>query len=334
MRYRVRHETIYSYGSDVVHSHQLLHLVPRPSRYQQCLEHSITISPDTFTRRDETDAFGNLVTRVEFEHPHRRLDVSTEMEVEVHALPAVSPSDTVPWEKVRESLSYNGEWPAREALEACRFRHESPYVRVKQLFTDYAADCFSPGRPVLECGVALMQKLHRELKYAPGETDIATPLAEVLRTRRGVCQDFAHLMIACLRARGLAARYVSGYIRLRAAVPPPPAPDHGDSHPLQITQMGTPSPEPQLDWVGAGASHAWVSLYSPPFGWLELDPTNNVHVGTDHLAIAWGRDFGDVSPLRGVILGGGSHSLTVSVTVEPLTEKPVVHGQSQSQSKS
>jgi transglutaminase-like putative cysteine protease len=361
MRYRVKHETVYAYGSDVVHSHQLLHLVPRPSPYQQCVEHSLAISPTTFSRRDETDAFGNLVTRVEVEHAHRQLEVSTDMEVEVHARPPVPAADTLPWEEVRELLSYTGGWPARDVLDASRFRHESPYVRVKQVFTEYGAECFEPGRPVLACAQALMQKLHRELRYAPGETNIATPLVEVLKNRRGVCQDFAHLMIACLRARGLAARYVSGYIRLRPSKAVEAdcgevRPEHVarlDVHTIDsladITASGTwlspgstsasqsqsqsqsasdlespvtappdPQADSQLDWVGAGASHAWVSVYVPPFGWIELDPTNNVHVGTDHIAVAWGRDFGDVSPLRGVILGGGTHTLSVRVTVEPL----------------
>lgn len=338
MRYRVKHETVYSYGSDVVHSHQLLHLVPRPSPYQQCVEHALTISPATYTRRDETDAFGNLVTRVEFEHAHRRLDVSTDMEVDVHPRPPVASADTLPWEHVREMLSYGGGWPSREILEAARFRHESPYVRVKQVFNEYAAECFPAGRPILTCAQALMEKLHREFRYAPGETNIATPLSEVLQNRRGVCQDFAHLMIACLRARGLAARYVSGYIRLRPAKRVDV--DCGESDPSHVTQLGgvtsslpkapggavppvlnesaDPQEDSQLDWVGAGASHAWVSVFIPPFGWFELDPTNNVYVGTDHIAVAWGRDFGDVSPLRGVILGGGSHDLSVRVTVEPL----------------
>jgi transglutaminase-like putative cysteine protease len=316
MRYRVKHETAYSYGSDVVHSHQLLHLVPRPSPFQECEDHSIEISPGHYRRRDEADAFGNIVTRIELESAHRQLAVTAQMQVEVHARPAVASAHTDRWEDVRGSLSYkSGRWPSGEVLDAARFRHESPYIRVKQAFDDYGAECFAPGRPVLACAEALMQKIHRELKYSPGETNIATPLAEVLKHRRGVCQDFAHLMIACLRARGLAARYVSGYIRLRPAIP---AADCGEGDPGRLAMLPARSPEPQLDWVGAGASHAWVSVYSPPFGWLELDPTNNVHVGTDHIAVATGRDFGDVSPLRGVILGGGSHTLSVSVTVEPL----------------
>jgi transglutaminase-like putative cysteine protease len=315
MRYHVRHETAYVYGSDVVHSHQLLHLVPRPSPFQECLEHSILINPGGYQRRDETDAFGNIATRIELENAHRRLDVTAHLDVDVHARPAVAAADTLPWEEVRDSLTYRtGRWPSRQVLEAGRFRHESPYVRVKQAFNDFGAECFVRGQPVLQCAEMLMQKIHSELAYSPGETNIATPLSEVLANRRGVCQDFAHLMIAALRSRGLAARYVSGYIRLRPALP---SADCGEGDPGALALQPARSPEPQLDWVGAGASHAWVSVYSPPFGWLELDPTNNVHVGTDHIALAWGRDFGDVSPLRGVILGGGSHTLSVSVTVEP-----------------
>ncbi len=292
MRYHVRHETVYAYGSDVAHAHQLLHLVPRPSPYQECQEHCIEIAPTASRRYDTLDAFGNLVTRIEFEQAHRRLEVTAQMDVVVHPRPVAPPEDTMPWERVRAALAYRARPPSRDILEACRFRHESPFVRVKQVFTDYGEDCFASGWPVLACAGALMEKLHADMRYAPGETHIATPLMEVLESRRGVCQDFAHLMIACLRARGLAARYVSGYIRMLPA---------------------------QADWVGAGASHAWVAVYSPPFGWIHLDPTNNVFVGTDHITIAWGRDFGDVSPLRGVILGGGKHQLSVRVTVEPPT---------------
>ncbi len=281
--YRVRHETAYVYGSDVAHSHQLLHLVPRPAPYQQCLEHAIEIAPAAFRRREELDAFGNPVTRVELEHPHRELRVTTSMEVVVHPRPNIPAQETIAWDRLVTRFAYTGRSPAREDLEAIRFRCESPYVRVKRMFTDYTEDCFPTGAPVLVCAQALMTKLHTELKYAPGATSIATPVTEVLEIRRGVCQDFAHLMIACLRSRGLAARYVSGYVR---------------------------------SLVGSAASHAWVAVYTPPYGWLELDPTNDTLIGTDHIAVAWGRDFGDVSPLRGIILGGGSHRLTVDVKVD------------------
>ena len=282
-RYRVRHETVYTYGSDVVHSRQLLHLVPRPAPYQQCLEHEIQISPGTFRRTEELDAFGNPVSRIEFNRPHRRLEVTTDMEVEVHPRPAIPAADTIPWDELAARFSYRGQPPARTDLEAARFRHESPYVRLKGMFTDYAEDCFRAGRPLLVCAQDLMTKLHTELKYAPGATTVATPVTEVLEIRRGVCQDFAHLMIACLRSYGLAARYVSGYVR---------------------------------SLVGSAASHAWVAVYVPPFDWVELDPTNDTLISTDHIAVAWGRDFGDVSPLRGIILGGGRHNLTVDVKVE------------------
>lgn len=298
-RYRVRHVTEYSYVSDVVHSHQLLHLVPRPIQYQECLEHSIEICPATFRRRDEIDAFGNPITRIEIEHPHRSLDVIAEMEVQVHARPAVVAKDTLAWERVATALSYHSRAPSHESLEASRFRHESPYVRVKKMFTEYAEDCFLAGRPILACAEELMTKVYRGFKYSPGETSVATPVTEVLRSKRGVCQDFAHLMIACLRSRGLAARYVSGYVRTLR------------NEPSEESESETPL-------VGGAASHAWVSVYCPPFGWIDLDPTNDTYVGTDHIAIAWGRDFGDVSPLRGVILGGGSHRLSVNVAVERL----------------
>ena len=292
IRYRIRHETTYEYRNDVVHSHQLLHLVPRPTAYQQCLEHTINVTPAFYRKRNEIDTFGNLVTRVEFDHPHRKLEVATDMEVEVHARPTVDVADSIPWERAASELAYRGVDPARDRLEATKFKHESPYVRIKTLFNEYAADCFPSGRPVLACAQALSTKLHEDFRYAPGETTISTPLIEVLKSRRGVCQDFSHLMIACLRARGLAARYVSGYIR-------------------QIPE----SPDALVGW---GASHAWVAVFAPPFGWMELDPTNDVFAGTDHISVAWGRDFGDVSPLRGIILGGGSHRLTVGVKVEAI----------------
>ncbi len=295
--YRIVHQTRYRYAADVMHSHQLLHLVPRPTPYQQCLEHSLQISPAPSHRRDELDAFGNPVTRVEFQSRHRELLVTTDMQVAVYPRPGVPADESHPWERVASNLAYHGHWPARANLEICRFRHESAFVRVKQAFTEFGAACFAPGRPVLSCAADLMRTLHQQLRYAPGETTVSTPLMEVLEKRHGVCQDFAHLMIACLRSRGLAARYVSGYIRVR----PPEA------------QPGT------APLIGGGASHAWVAVYSPPFGWIELDPTNNTWVGVEHVAVAWGRDFGDVSPLRGIILGGGSHELSVNVTVEPVS---------------
>jgi transglutaminase-like putative cysteine protease len=293
-KYRVRHETIYKYAADVMHSHHLLHLVPRPTPYQECLEHEIQIDPLTHRRVNGVDAFGNPLIRLELAQPHRELRVISQMQIEVHARPAVSLDSTDAWEKVRDSFSYRGAWPSRDQLEAARFRHESPHVRVKQSFTDYSAVCFPEGRPILACAEALSTKLHKDIEYAPGVTTISTSPTEVVETRRGVCQDFAHLMISCLRSRGLPARYVSGYLRTNA------------------TQSAGGE-----KLVGDAASHAWVAVWSPPFGWIEFDPTNGCFAGTDHIAVAWGRDFGDVSPLRGVILGGADHQLSVTVRVEP-----------------
>ncbi len=300
--YRVRHETRYDYAADVVHSHHLLHLVPRPASHQQCLEYALEIEPENCRTSNEVDAFGNPLVRVELAQPHRQLSVVSTMEIEVHPRVAVNADTTDPWEKVRETFAYRGEvmldmGPSRDVLDAARFRHESPHVRLKQAFTDYSAACFQPGQPILLCVEQLTTKLNEDIEYAPGETTITTSVNEVLAKRRGVCQDFAHLMISCLRSRGLPARYVSGYLRTNATL--------ADGKEL----------------VGDAASHAWVSVWSPPYGWIELDPTNGCFAGTDHIAVAWGRDFGDVSPLRGVILGGGRHKLSVTVAVEPLAPR-------------
>jgi transglutaminase-like putative cysteine protease len=215
------------------------------------------------------------------------------MNVELQARPARVAADTLPWEQVAASLRYSPSPVDAERLNAMRFRAQSPFVPLKRVLVQFALECFAPGTPVLAGAEALMHKIYREFTYAPGDTHISTPLLEVLDKRRGVCQDYAHLMIASLRSVGLAARYVSGYLR-------------------------TVPIEEAASLVGADASHAWVGVWAPPFGWVELDPTNDVIVGKDHVVLASGRDFGDVSPLRGVILGGGAHSLEVGVAVRPL----------------
>jgi transglutaminase-like putative cysteine protease len=292
MRYRVRHETVYDYGGNVAHSHQLLHLSPRDSENQRCLSRALTLLPLPSSRKEDVDAFGNLATRLEYDLPHDRLEVLAEVGVEVSMPQAAAGEASHPWEEVRDAFIYSGKPPAPDYLDASRFRMESSYAKLKQVFTDYGADCFPDGCPVLIGAQALMHKVHRDFTYAPGSTTIRTSAVEAFAARRGVCQDFAHVMIACLRSRGLAARYISGYLRTK----PPPGADAA--------------------WLGADASHAWVSVFCPPFGWIDLDPTNDVRVATDHIVIAWGRDFGDVSPLRGVIIGGGQHRLSVRVSVQ------------------
>ena len=336
VHYAVRHETLYRYRRDVVHAHQQLHLTPRNSERQHCLLHRISITPQPAVLAEYVDAFGNSVTRVELDRPHRRLQVVAEMDVRLDAQPQIELAAGESWEQVRDELCYNAR--ARDAgwLDAMRYRGESPYVRIKGAFGDYAHDCLAPGASVAAVAQALMGKIRRDFKYAPGSTEIATPLLEVLTKRSGVCQDFAHLMIACLRSVGLSARYVSGYLRTHALGAPEPElsafddDDDDDGSTAAASGRGrgmggVVASEPAAEGVapplrGADASHAWVAVFAPPFGWLGFDPTNNVRVNQDHVALAWGRDFGDVSPLRGVILGGGSHKLTVRVAVRRIVE--------------
>ena len=286
MRYAVRHSTVYEYGGEVAHSHHLLHLTPRALPFQRCLKHSLTLEPEPSSTRDDFDAFGNPIARVEYERPHDRLAVCSDMEVEVLPRPGgAAAADS--WESVRARLRYHAAPLSAAELDAFRFRMQSSYVPIKQALGDYAQDALAPDRPIEEACAALAGQIHREFRYLPGSTTNRTPITEVLQMRRGVCQDFAHLMIGCLRSSGLAARYVSGYLRTAR---------NGER-------------------VGGDASHAWVSVYCPPGGWVDFDPTNDCRVGEDHVTLAWGRDFGDVSPLRGTIVGGGRHKLSVDVGV-------------------
>ncbi|HHS7808124.1 MULTISPECIES: transglutaminase family protein [Pseudomonas] len=291
--YQIFHDTCYHYDSPVSLAQQLAHLWPRECTWQRCTEQQLLISPDPTTRRDELDVFGNPLTRLAFERPHDELQVNARLTVEVLARPLADFSLSPAWEQTRNALTYSSQPLSAEMLEACRYRFQSPYVHLKRSFVEFSESCFPPGRPLLLGVQALMQKIFSEFTFDAEATQVATPLVEVLERRRGVCQDFAHLMLACVRSRGLAARYISGYLLTQ----PPPG-------------------QPRL--IGADASHAWVSVFCPVLGWVDFDPTNNVQPALEHITLAWGRDFSDVSPLRGVILGGGSHDPEVRVTVMPL----------------
>jgi transglutaminase-like putative cysteine protease len=298
VRYHVVHETLYDYEHPVSVSQQQLHLAPRILDNQRIEAQEIIIDPVPSWRSDGHDAFGNPVSWVSFHTPHPRLWIRSTMDVAVKPRGALDLAASLPWETLRDRLAYASRPPLRADLAAMRFLFESPHVRIKHDLADYAADCFPPETPVLVGARALMDKIFREFTFDPEATTVSTPVLEVLEKKRGVCQDFAHLMIACLRALGLPARYVSGYLLTR----PPPG-------------------KPRL--VGADASHAWVSVYSPgsPGDWVDFDPTNNLLPDTEHITLSFGRDFSDISPLRGIILGGGSSQPEVAVTVTPLDEE-------------
>jgi len=303
VRYHVVHETRYEYGSPVSLSQQQLHLSPRVLAWQQIEEQRVDIDPVPSWRRDGQDPFGNPVTWIAFHSPHEHLILRSAMSIAVTPhLPkniALSP----PWESVRDLLAYDSTAPRSEDLDAMRFLFESSHVRIKHELAAYALDCFPPKRPILLGAQALMAKIFKEFTFDPEATTVSTPILEVLEKKRGVCQDFAHLMIGCLRALGLSARYVSGYLLTR----PPPG-------------------KPRL--IGADASHAWVSVYAPDCDndWVDFDPTNNLLPNTEHITVAVGRDFSDISPLRGIILGGGGTEPEVAVTVTPLDEEEIPAG--------
>ena len=293
-RYRIEHHTAYHYSEPVMLSHQQLHLTARSVDFQEVHEHEIIITPKPTLRREFIDALGNPMTEIALESAHRALDIAAHTKLTVNPPGIVDAEGTPPWEQIREALSYRVAWrPEPEVLEATRFLFESPHARVKRELRAYATECFAPGKPILSAAKALMAKIHDEFRFDAGATTVTTPVMTFFAQKRGVCQDFAHLMISCLRSTGLAARYVSGYLLTRRA-------------------PGKPRR------VGADASHAWTSLFVPGHGWIDFDPTNNVMPSIEHITIAWGRDFSDVTPLRGVINGGGVQSLEVKVTVEPL----------------
>jgi transglutaminase-like putative cysteine protease len=301
VRYLVRHDTRYRYDQSVGESRQLVRLRPRETPRQRCLSYELEVDPRPERSEEYVDGFGNSVCSMHFEREHDALFVRAESLVEITP-PAPCALDESPlWGSVRHDLAYRAGRPlSPEHLEASSFLFESSHVRVKHDFVDYARGDFLAGTPLLVGVDRLMRRIHREFTYDPEATDISTPVTEVLARQRGVCQDFAHLMLSCLRSLGLAARYVSGYIL---------------THP--------PAGKPRL--IGADATHAWVSVFCPGVGWVDFDPTNAQMPTCEHITLAWGRDFDDVSPLRGVILGGGEHEPEIAVTMVPEAERAILY---------
>jgi transglutaminase-like putative cysteine protease len=289
MKYRIRHRSAYSYTGAVDLSYHLLRLTPRKLPHQLVLQTSVTPDPAPATASTGIDYFGNELTFLTMAEPHDHFTVEMEATVDVSFPQPPDPAATPDWETVRDALRT----PADAALtEACEFIYDSPLATPTVEIAAYAAQSFPAGRTLLEAVLDLTGRIHRDFTFDSGATVVATPLSEVMERRRGVCQDFAHLEIAALRAMGLAARYVSGYIR-------------------------TYRDADSADLIGSDASHAWVSVFCPDFGWIDVDPTNNLVVGDEHIVLAWGRDYGDISPVRGVMLGGGEHYLHVAVDVAP-----------------
>jgi transglutaminase-like putative cysteine protease len=289
-RYRIHHETRYRYSKPVSLCHNEAHLLPRETPHQHVLQSKLHIEPKPAVCLTREDFFGNAVTYLALQESHDMLVVTAVSQVEVTPVPAPDLGHSLPWEEVREHLKSD---LREEALEARQFLLDSPFVSADEPLHRYAVPSFPSGRPILEAVCDLTRRIHADFVYDPEFTTLATPLAEVLAHRRGVCQDFAHLAIGCLRSLGLAARYVSGYLE---TIPPP----------------GQPRT------IGADASHAWFSVYVPGHGWIDFDPTNDQIPLGQHITTAWGRDYTDITPLKGVIFGGATHALSVAVDVSRL----------------
>jgi transglutaminase-like putative cysteine protease len=303
VKYQITHTTLYQYSQQVGLCQNEAKLRPRNFWRQQCNKHRMDIQPPPSDFHERMDYFGNHITYFAVQQPHTQLTVTAISEVSLFPNPTELNACGQPtWEQARNLLQETPTYsqsqnPSSQVAEQNQVFYyakqcllDSPMVNISPELANYAQPSFQPNRLLVDVVYDLMNRIYQDFSYDPTFTDIATPLSDVLSHRRGVCQDFAHLAIGCLRAYGLAARYISGYLET-------------------ITQPG----KPRL--VGADASHAWFSVYVPGFGWLDFDPTNNTMPSDQHIALAWGRDYSDVTPLKGIAFGGGQHSLSVSVDV-------------------
>lgn len=288
--YKVHHRTEYTYDSDVAVSHLSAHLEPLTVWGQTLHSFRLSIDPEPRDLVRRTDYFGNAAHFFTLCEPHSHLEVDAFSSVTVHSRAPVMPGITPTCAQVQAQMH---EAATQELLQASEFCLESPRVPLIPESRDFAAPLFSPDRPVLEAAIELCEKIHSTFRFRPGVTDASSPITDLVRLGSGVCQDFAHFAISCLRSQGIPAAYMSGYLR---TIPPPG--------------------KPRL--IGADASHAWISIMIPQIGWVDLDPTNNCVVQEDHITVARGRDYGDVSLIRGSILGGGRQQIKVAVTVEPV----------------
>ena len=282
MKLLATHMTRYWYSEPVSLCHTEVHLAPRTRRSQTVLEHDLTVSPFPEATHSREDYFGNPATFFSIHEPHRELIVTSRSLVDLAPAPPPNLDLSPPWEDVRQEMVHRS---SPDSFDAAQFIFESAKITLGEAFVEYARESFAPGRRFLAAANHLSGRIFKEFKYDQRATTVTTPVNEVLESRRGVCQDFAHMMIACLRSLKLPARYVSGYVRT------------GNK------------------FVGGEASHAWVSVWCPVFGWQDFDPTNNVMPQDEHITLAWGRDYSDVTPVKGVALGGGEQVISVSVDV-------------------
>ena len=287
MTYNIVHRTLYEYAAPVSVSHHVARLEPRATNAQTCESFSLKVFPEPALRKTRHDYFGNQLFFFTIQESHSKLEIITHSRVAVRGPQAGTPETSRTGEEVarlfRDPVS-------PEVVEPYQFVFDSPQIRVSLELADYARQSFGPATPLLAGARDLTRRIFNDFRFDTKATTVATPLEEVWEKRRGVCQDFAHLGIACLRSLGLPARYVSGYLRTRP-----------------------PQGQPRL--VGVDASHAWFSIYCPGTGWVDFDPTNNCQPGEEHITVAYGRDFGDVSPVAGILTGGGKHDVRVSVDV-------------------
>ena len=292
MNYHITHRTLYEYAAPVSVSHHVARLEPLVTATQSRESFSLQIFPEPALRKARTDYFGNQLCFFAIQEIHSQLEILTHSRVTVRAEKPARNESTAPWESVAEMFR---DPVSPEVVEPYQFVFDSPQIRASLELSDYARESFSQDEPLLVGARELTRRIFKDFKFDPKATTVATPLEEVWEKRRGVCQDFAHLGIACLRSLGLPARYVSGYLRTHA-----------------------PEGRPRL--VGADASHAWFAVFCPGIGWVDFDPTNDVQPSEEHITVAYGRDFGDVSPVAGILTGGGDHAVKVSVDVNPLVE--------------
>lgn len=293
MRYRIRHITKYKYAARVTHCYNLANLVPRDTERQKCIRSRIIVSPQPTVTNKHTDYFGNESYHFEIQTIHTELSITAESEIETKETNSdlnldfgIAYSDALQLIKTSTDI---------DIINAREFCVDSPMIRASEALADYARPSFIASRSLNSCVAELTNRIYNDFTYTPGFTTIATPISEVLEHKRGVCQDFAHLQIGCLRAMGIPAKYVSGYME---TLPPPG----------------------QEKLVGADATHAWIAYLSPEEGWIEFDPTNNVRAGNQHIVTAEGRDYYDVTPVKGVVFGGGKNPiLDVSVDVARLS---------------